>query len=185
MNRLTSSLLFSTALIALIAGCGLERKVSVPTQPVSNKVEELPGDAGIDGKTWLVSFDQAKRIAAETDRPILVDFTGSDWCGWCIKLDEEVFAKTEFAAWAKEQVVLLKLDFPNSFDLPQPLTAQNDTLAKAYGISGFPTILFLDATGQVLGKSGYEAGGPRNWIVSATEILEAAPTAGAPAPAGS
>lgn len=142
--------------------------------PVSGGVEVMPGNAGVDGKTWLVNFDQAKLTSSRLNRPILVDFTGSDWCGWCIRLDEEVFAEREFQAWAEKHVVLLKLDFPNLTQLPKSLAIQNETLRKAYAVQGFPTILFLNKEGEVLAKSGYESGGAQSWIASAENMLGSA-----------
>ena len=122
------------------------------------------------GKGWLVSYKQALSKAKKEKKPILADFTGSDWCGWCIKLKKEVFTKPEFIKWAKENVILLEVDFPNK---PQPaaLKAQNKALAQKYKIRGYPTILFLDAKGGVIGKSGYKAGGPSAWIKSANDII--------------
>ena len=151
---------------------GCDVQVSQTSGPSSEqKLVELTGSAGVDGKTWLVSFEQAKKKSAETGRPIAVDFTGSDWCGWCIKLDEEVFSKPEFEKWASEKVVLLKLDYPRGTKQDEALVKQNRTLMRTYGIEGFPTILFLDATGQVIGQSGYEPGGPANWTSLADQML--------------
>jgi len=170
------SLAVYASLLALAAvGCdsmvGPSARPSPPAGPVSDKIEELPGNAGVDGKTWLVSFDQAKRLSRETGRPILTDFTGSDWCIWCIRLDDEVFAKPAFQAWAEKHVVLLKLDFPESTPIDPAVERQNRTLASAYGIEGFPTVLFLDGNGELLERSGYVRGGPSAWIASAEELL--------------
>jgi protein disulfide-isomerase len=117
--------------------------------------------------TWLTDFEAAKAAAKQEGKVILADFTGSDWCGWCIKLKDEVFSKPEFAEWAKQKVVLLELDFPKKTQLPAELAAQNQRLKKEYGIKGYPTILFLDADGKQLGQYGYDKGGPANWIKQA------------------
>ena len=61
---------------------------------------------------WLESYADALKLSEKTGRPILADFTGSDWCGWCIKLKDEVFNTPEFAAWAKEDVIPLELHYP-------------------------------------------------------------------------
>ncbi len=167
--------LFASLLALMAIGCdsivGPSARPSPPAGPVSDKIEELPGSAGVDGKTWLVSFDQAKRLSRETGRPILTDFTGSDWCIWCIRLDDEVFAKPAFQSWAEKHVVLLKLDFPESTPIDPAVERQNSTLASAYGIEGFPTVLFLDGNGELLERSGYVRGGPSAWIASAEELL--------------
>ena len=121
---------------------------------------------------WETDFEKAQAKAEKEGKPMLVDFTGSDWCGWCIKLDEEVFSKKEFQKWAAENVVLVKLDFPKRTKQSSKLKKQNAELAKKYEVRGFPTILFLDAKGKVIGKSGYMAGGPSAWTKSADSIIK-------------
>ena len=124
--------------------------------------------------SWLTSFEDAKAAAKKDNKMILADFTGSDWCGWCIKLKDEVFSKPEFQTWAAKNVVLLELDFPRKTQLSDELKKQNQELAQKYGIRGYPTILFLDAEGKQVGKSGYQAGGPAAWIKSAEEQMKGA-----------
>ncbi len=119
------------------------------------------------GSSWLTDFEAAKAAAKKDQKLILADFTGSDWCSWCIKLEEEVFSKPEFQAWADKKVVLLELDFPHDTELPAELKEQNETLSKQFGIKGFPTILFLDADGKQVGQLGYLKGGPTKWIEAA------------------
>ena len=168
-----------TLIFLLVAGVTLfavmtySSRITPPTEAVSNEVRELPGDAGIDGKTWLLSFDQAKQLSESTGRPILADFTGSDWCGWCIRLDEEIFSHPVFQKWASEKVILLKLDYPQKTPQPPAEAKQNQTLMSVYRISGFPTILFLDAKGTPLGRSGYISDDPREWIAHAQGKLGA------------
>jgi len=124
---------------------------------------------------WLVSYDKAVAESKKTGKPILADFTGSDWCGWCIKLDQEVFGTPDFAKWSKDNVVLLQLDFPQRRRLPDDLRRQNEQLKNKYNVSGFPTVLFLSAEGAVVGRSGYQAGGPKAWIASAQKIVDTVP----------
>ncbi len=126
------------------------------------------------GKTadgWYQVYDQALAQAKTSGKPMLIDFTGSDWCGWCIKLDEEVFSTSEFKTWAKDNVVLLKLDFPRMAPQPKSLKEQNISLRDKFQIRGYPTILFVDATEQKLGTYGYDQGGPGTWIKKANEIV--------------
>jgi thioredoxin-related protein len=122
--------------------------------------------------TWLTNYDQALKQAAAENKPLVIDFTGSDWCGWCIRLDQEVFSQPEFTSYAKENVVLLKLDFPRKKTLPPQETEQNEKLAKQYGIQGFPTIIVLDPKGKQLGKLGYQKGGATNWIASLEKVTK-------------
>ena len=121
---------------------------------------------------WHTTWDAAAKESKSTGKPILMDFTGSDWCGWCIKLKEEVFNTPEFKSWAKNNVVLLELDFPRSKAQSEEEKAANTDLAKKYGIQGFPTIIFAKADGEVLGRYGYDAGGPENWTSKASKMIK-------------
>jgi len=120
---------------------------------------------------WLTDFEEAKKAAAERGVPILVDFTGSDWCGWCIRLKAEVFTQEVFLAYAKENLVLLELDFPMKKELPEALKEQNEALREKFRIRGFPTILLLDAEGEELARTGYRRGGPEGYIEHLKELL--------------
>jgi thiol-disulfide isomerase/thioredoxin len=112
---------------------------------------------------WLVDLDEAYAISSKTGKPILANFTGSDWCGWCKRLDADVFSKPEFQNWAKKNVVLLELDFPRRFQIPQKNQQQNAAMQQALQIRGYPTISVLnlqkDPSGkyniEVLGQTGY------------------------------
>jgi protein disulfide-isomerase len=121
---------------------------------------------------WLTNYEAVRARAKKERKPILADFTGSDWCGWCIKLKKEVFDTPEFREWAKENVVLLEVDFPRGKAQSEELKRQNKELAAKFGIRGYPTVLFLDARGQVLGRSGYMEGGPAAWIKHADKQLK-------------
>ena len=115
---------------------------------------------------WLADFDEAVEAAREQDKDLFVDFTGSDWCGWCIRLDEEVFAHEEFLTAAQEQYVLVKLDYPRSDEVKAlvPNPRRNEELSSRYNISGFPTVLLMTADGDVFGQTGYQAGGPEAYV---------------------
>jgi len=125
------------------------------------------GAATAEASAWTTDYDAALARAKAEKKIVLADFTGSDWCGWCIKLKEEVFAKPEFAAWAKDNVILLEVDFPKQKKLDAKLTKQNDELARRFHVDGYPTIVFVDAKGDELGRSGYLEGGPAAWIANA------------------
>jgi protein disulfide-isomerase len=120
---------------------------------------------------WLTNYEEAVRQSKASGLPILADFTGSDWCGWCIKLKAEVFSTPEFKAWAAQNVVLLELDYPRAKQDAE-LKAQNAQLLKKYKVEGFPTILFLTADGRELGQMGYQAGGPTAWTADAYKIIK-------------
>ena len=123
-------------------------------------------------ETWMTDFNAALAKAKAEKKPLLVDFTGSDWCGWCIKLDKEVFSKDAFKTFANTELVLVEIDFPNRKKQSKALKAQNKELAKKYGIRGFPTILLLSPEGEVIGKTGYQAGGPEAYIAHLKEMLD-------------
>lgn len=116
------------------------------------------------GDGWITNYKDAIKIAKEKKIPILVDFSGSDWCGWCKKLDQEVFQKKEFKEYAKKNFVLLLLDFPRAGNQSAELKTQNKKLAQKFQVQGFPTILVLDSTGKKIAKGGYIPGGPKAFI---------------------
>ena len=89
---------------------------------------------------WLVNLDEAYALSKKTGKPIMANFTGSDWCGWCKRLTASVFSKDEFKVWAEKNVVLLELDFPRKKTLPQNIQAQNTNLAQAFQVAGYPTV---------------------------------------------
>ena len=123
-------------------------------------------------ETWLTSWDQAVAQSKKTGHPILMDFTGSDWCIWCQKLKKEVFSTPEFQAWADKNVILLELDYPRSVPQSEAVKKQNAELAQKYNIEGYPTILIVDATGKVKAQTGYEKGGPAAWISSTEKLMK-------------
>jgi thiol-disulfide isomerase/thioredoxin len=121
---------------------------------------------------WITDFALAKERAAAENKSILMDFTGSDWCGWCIRLHEEVFDFPEFQEYAEENLILLELDFPRGKRLPAELVAQNEELQERFAVEGFPTILMLDAEGRPFGRTGYQAGGPAAYVKHLAEMLD-------------
>ena len=120
----------------------------------------------------MTDYKAALSLSKKTGKPILADFTGSDWCGWCIKLHKEVFDKPEFMSWAKKNVILLELDYPNQKPQTAAIKKQNAELAKKYAIQGYPTILFLNHKGDKLGEYGYAEGGPAKWTKAAEAMLK-------------
>ena len=113
---------------------------------------------------WLDDFEKAKELSKEKGVPILVNFTGSDWCSWCTRLMGEVFSKSEFQDYAKKSLVLFKADFPRSKVIPEQVVRQNRKLAERYRIQGFPTILLVDAAGKELARTGYRRGGAKAYV---------------------
>jgi thioredoxin-related protein len=135
-------------------------------RPQVKTVTEDNYKAHADG--WMIDMEKAYDESKKTGKPIMANFTGSDWCGWCKKLKYEVFDKDEFKSWAEKNVVLVELDFPRRFQIPQKYQEQNQKLARGFAVSGYPTIwvfnLDKDDKGQMsitkLGKTGYVKGVP-------------------------
>lgn len=128
--------------------------------------------------TWHTDMNKALEISKKTKKPLLLFFTGSDWCGWCIRLQKEVLKTPEFAKWAKENVVLVELDFPRRTPQLPEIVKQNSELQQTFGVRGYPTVWFVNATKQdgktnleQLGSTGYVAGGPSAWLAVADKIL--------------
>jgi len=115
---------------------------------------------------WMTDMDKAMKLSAKSGKPILADFSGSDWCGWCIRLDKEVFSKKIFKDFAKENLILVLVDFPNRKAIAAKLKKQNKALAVKYKVRGYPTVLLLDSKGKVLLKTGYRRGGPQKYVDS-------------------
>ena len=127
---------------------------------------------------WHTDLNKAIEISIESEKPLFMFFTGSDWCGWCIRLQKEVFFKPDFVKWAKENLVLVELDFPRRKKLEESLKQQNENLRQMFAVRGYPTGWFVvpeieenKVNFKRLGSQGYVAGGPKNWIDGANKIL--------------
>lgn len=120
---------------------------------------------------WLTDAEAARELSAVTGKPVLMNFTGSDWCGWCIKLEREVFTRPEFASFAEEELILLKLDFPRRKAIAPELAARNEALSQKYDIKGFPTILLMGPGDQLLARTGYQPGGAERYVEHLRDYL--------------
>jgi protein disulfide-isomerase len=120
---------------------------------------------------WSTDFEAARKAAAERNLPILANFAGSDWCGWCIKLQKEVFSKKEFGEYANDNVVLFLADFPSRKKQSAKTKSQNKGLAEKYQVKGFPTVLLLNAKGDVLARTGYRKGGPQKYVGHISKLI--------------
>ena len=115
-------------------------------------------EAAIARLDWLTDFDAAQARSRAENKPLLIDFTGSDWCPPCMRLRKEVFSTPEFADYAAKNLVLLEVDFPKRKTLPPAQQAANDALALQFGVEGFPTILVMSPGGKILGQLGSVGG---------------------------
>ena len=128
---------------------------------------------------WHTDVSKAIKISMENEKPLFFFFTGSDWCGWCIKLQKEVFFKPEFEKWAQDNITLVELDFPKRKKLDTSLQKQNDELRNMFAVRGYPTgwlvipeVLDKKINFKKLGKLGYVKGGPSAWIQVVENILK-------------
>src|SRR5690349_9327424 len=97
--------------------------------------------AGAEELHWLTDLPKAQAQAKKENKLVMLDFTGSDWCGWCIKLNKEVFSKPEFAKYAKDNLVLVEVDFPRRKEQTEQQKKANQELQEKYKIEGYPTII--------------------------------------------
>jgi protein disulfide-isomerase len=118
-----------------------------------------------EDSTWLTDLPKAQAQAKAENKIVLMDFTGSDWCKWCVKFKEEVLDSREFKDYAAKNVVLVEVDFPRKKMLPSGQVMANSDLKDKYKIEGFPTLVVLNKDGKEIGRQeGYEEGGPKDFI---------------------
>lgn len=117
-----------------------------------------------NGLEWHSSIEKAIEVASKENKQILVQFSGSDWCKWCIKLNDEVFNTKGFADYAKDNMVLVNLDFPRTIAQSDEVKKYNQSMAQKYGVRGFPTVLLLDKVGNTVKVTGYQPGGPNAYV---------------------
>ena len=125
-------------------------------------------------KGWIDNFEQAQKEAEAFKQPIFAFFTGSDWCGWCVRLKKEALDSKEFEKFAADNLILFEADFPRAKKISDKVKKQNDELASKYGVRGYPTVFLLDAEGKQLGRTGYKAGGAEAYVKHLKEMLETA-----------
>lgn len=120
--------------------------------------------ASKDGLNWETNLETALQKAKTENKAVLVNFTGSDWCQWCIRLSNEVFSQDEFEKYADENLILVRLDFPRSIEQSAETKMYNNQLAQRYGVQGFPTILLFNSQGKMVLQTGYQPGGAANYV---------------------
>ena len=131
-----------------------------------------------ENQIWHTDINKAIAISTKEQKPMFLFFTGSDWCGWCIRLQKEVFKTPEFTTWAKEKVVLVELDYPRRTPQDPAIQQQNASLQQVFAVQGYPTVWFVKPTLkenknnlEQLGSTGYLAGGPSVWLDNANSII--------------
>ena len=153
MKMIRCSAVLAAAVLAVGCSCAEDSKPAAPAAPVASAKlsKSVP-------KGWGEDLAAAKAQAAKEGKKILMAFSGSDWCGWCVRMDRDVYSKPEFIEKAKKDYVLVMIDNPQDTSILSPLAAaQNGRLTREFGIRGFPSTLVLDAEGKVLKRlSGYK-----------------------------
>lgn len=127
--------------------------------------------AGAAGSAWEDEYEKALAEAAKEGKFVLLDFTGSDWCGWCIRLDNEVFSKTAFKKFARENLVLMVVDTPRTKRLAKKTETQNRELKRRFGIQGFPTVVLVLPDGTEVARTGYQEGGADKYVEHLETLL--------------
>lgn len=117
-----------------------------------------------DNLNWETNLETALQKAKQENKAVLVNFTGSDWCIWCQRLSNEVFSKSEFEKFADDNLILVKIDFPEKIQQSMETKMYNNQLAQRFGVEGFPTIFLLKSNGAVALKTGYLPGGPVSYV---------------------
>jgi protein disulfide-isomerase len=125
------------------------------------------------GTGWETNYDKAVEKAKADGKYLLLDFSGSDWCGWCIRLDKEVFRKKAFKSYAEGKLELVLLDFPNRKKQTKQEKERNAALAQKFGVQGFPTVLLLSPDEKLVGRTGYQRGGPKPYVEHLEEMVKA------------
>jgi len=152
------------------AAANTQYRIQAINQPSSRPpVDEgtaQPSSAGQASElSWGTDLPTALNRARSENKMVLLDFTGSDWCGWCIKFDHDVLSTDKFAGYTKSKLMLVKLDFPRHKEQNAALKQANEQLAKRFGVDGFPTFVLLNSAGRELGRQvGYLKGGPDAFI---------------------
>ena len=139
-----------------------------------------PATEGAKVGAWTMDFDAAKVLAKEKNLPILMNFTGSDWCGWCKLMDKQVFSSPEWAEYAAKNVVLVYIDFPQDKSLvPAKFVERNNKLSTDFGVRGYPTYVILAEDGETkLGQLGASRdANPKGFIADLEKLTKPAPAA--------
>lgn len=124
------------------------------------------------GEGWLTDWEAAKAKSRAENKPILINLTGSDWCGWCIKIEKEVFSQKAFKDFAAANLILMEADFPKKKEQAAGLKKQNAALEKQYLAGGFPTVYLLDSEGKKLSEDiGELKGGTDAYLAKLKELL--------------
>ncbi len=162
--RFTSLAVLTGAALLALSGCGRG------WEPVDSSLTDTAPPSSQAKAGWITSYEQGQQEAKASDKLMLLDFTGSDWCGWCKLLDKEIFSQPEFKEYATKNLVLVEVDFPRMKEITAATKIQNERLAIKYRIQGFPTIIVLNGDGKKVAEFGYMQGGPEAFIAELEKL---------------
>ena len=146
----------------------------VQPQKAAEAVQGKPDNAGLHLE-WFTDFAAAQKKASQEGKDLFMNFSGSDWCVWCKRLDEEVFSYKIFIYMAQQHFVFVMLDFPRTKPLSDELKKQNEELARKYSVQAFPTIVLADADGRPYAQTGYDGGGPLMYLENLADLQSQKP----------
>jgi protein disulfide-isomerase len=158
---------FRVALFAVVGG------LLLPTSGLAASSAPLP-------PPWSVDLPSAQARAKAEGKFVLIHFSGSDWCGWCMKLKKDVFLKPEFVAYAQSNLTLVTIDFPKHKNVPSTLQATNQRVAEQFQVQGFPTLVLLDSQGKRVGNVNYAQGGAKVFVAELEKLIRPPPEPVAP-----
>ena len=123
---------------------------------------------------WERSINHAIDQSESSGKPIMLVFSGSDWCSYCQRLEHEVLQTPEFKTWSSNNVIKVMVDFPQYYNLSADVARQNQRLKQYFEkhLRGYPTVLMITSDGSIIGRTGYVAGGPMAWISKADSIIQ-------------
>jgi protein disulfide-isomerase len=123
-----------------------------------------------DEAGWTTNYQKALAQAKAEKKLVMLDFTGSDWCEWCMRLKKEVFSQAKFKEYAAKNLVLVEVDFPNQKPQSDEIKKQNAQLQEKFGIEVFPSIIVLNGDGKKVGQLGYMEGGPDAFVAELEKV---------------
>jgi len=120
---------------------------------------------------WLTDLTKAKALARKENKIVLMDFTGSDWCPPCKALHRNVLTAKEFTDFAKENLVLVLVDFPTGKPLPADQQKANNALKDTYSVRAFPTLIALDSSGKkIWSEEGYAGTSAKDFVAKLKKL---------------
>lgn len=165
---------YLVAICFSIVTCGVSPVFADNVQQPSysqNQVSQAPA-ATVSQINWYTNYAQAVQDASKTHKPILMFFTGSDWCGWCKKMQQEIFSSPDFASQVGSSFVFVEIDFPMNQQLPPDQAQQNTQLKQKYGVTGYPTVIILDSNENFIAETGYRPGGGKAYADYLKQLLQ-------------